>query len=64
MQQLHTSMLSELCFYLHVNIRLNSASDHPLALYCFSPDAAFKNKGASYFRLSIQSSSLTFLVSV
>ncbi|KAG2030518.1 NAD-dependent aldehyde dehydrogenase [Suillus americanus] len=37
-------MSDELTFYLLVNIRLNSVSDHPLALYCFSPNAAFKNK--------------------
>lgn len=60
MQQLHTSMLSELFCYVYVNIRLNYVSDHPLALYCFSSDAAFKNKGAFYFRSFIKPSSLTF----
>jgi len=64
MQQLHTSMLSKLTLYSHINIRLSSVSDHPLALYCFSQDAAFKAKGAFYFRLFVKLLSLIFLVSV
>ena len=55
-------MLSELSFYLLVDIGLNAFSDHPLALYCFSQDTSFKNKGL-FFQLytePVLTSSLVF----